>query len=688
MISRVNIIVLFFVLLPYAGVTKEYPVSYQAYMIVKTARKYHYSPKPVNNDFSKAVFESFFHMLDPYGLFFTRESIESLEHFKFALDNLITQQKDDFLQAATSEYVDQLHHADSLMEQFMNAEINFNVPDTLSYNDSINYSKQCDIKSRWEKWIKYAVLYSYRTGLDTLKSIATPTKAELQKLVKNVISRQSCRIRLKLNPPEGIQEFTGSIYLKAISSSFDPHSIFLSSEEKTMWETELSNESNSFGISINMTITGEIEIVEVLPGGPAWRSNKINEGDVILDIREKDGRSIDFQCATLLQIYKFLSSIGDKQSVFKIRKKNGKIIYVMLKKEVLDVENNTIRSYILKEKKTIGYIYLPSFYTDFNYYNYVSNGCANDLAKELIKLKNAGIEGLILDLRDNGGGLLVEAFRIAGVFIDKGSLSIIHSRGQAPELVKDNARGAVYDGPLIVLVNSSSASASELLAGVLQDYNRAVIVGSKTFGKATMQEMLPVDAGNFDSLSQYQGDPPGFINLTSGAFFRVTGVSHQKTGIIPDIALPELFDTLDREASYDGALEFTNINKKSYYYPADTLPVKYLKVLSDKRVKSSSGFNYLKKQKALPSLTYARNCMPLSFQSFYDYVNRFDKLEKSVKIEHSVFNVAPAGNAKMTDLQQMHSNTTIQNIKEDIHINESFNILMDLINISLEKEAK
>jgi carboxyl-terminal processing protease len=677
---------------PLGSIAKELAVAEQAAMIVKTAEKYHYAPKPIDDSFSEVVYKSFLHMLDPYGILFTEESIGELDSYKFAIDDQIKQKSITFLEAATSVYAKQLRIADSLVRQAKTKDVDLSAKDTLWIGGDAVYARRCDLDKKWDRWLRYMVLWSYRSDKDSTDTLGLPSPKETLKFLEDVISREDCRLQKKMIPLGGIDKFTGSSYLRAISLAIDPHTQYLSFADKRQFETDLSKESGSFGIRVNFNIIGEIEIVELMPGGPAWYSNKINEGDVILDIRKTDGSLFDLRCATLSDVEDFLSSIGYKQVIFRIRKKNGQTISVPLKKEILDVEKNTIRSYVLKGSKSIGYIYLPSFYTDFYYGAFFSKGSANDLAKELIKLKSTAIDGIILDLRSNGGGSLREAIRMAGVFIDNGALSITHSRGQDPEILKDNARGTIYSGPLVVLTNSSSASAAELLTGVLQDYNRAVIVGSRTFGKGTIQEVLPVNAGDFDSLSRYKGDPPGWITLTTGSFYRVTGDSHQKVGISPEIELPELFEgAQDREASYDGALEFKNIKKKTYYYPLDSFPISKLKKLSDTRIRGSSAFSLIRKSEELSPKANCSYPIPLAFNSFTEYIRRFDNLEDSLKVDTCPFSaVLPEAikiKSSMTEQEKTETEDIIRDLQDDIYINEAFNIMNDLIQLSVKKEG-
>jgi carboxyl-terminal processing protease len=678
---------------PLKGGPKETSVAGLALTIVKTAQKYHYMPRPLNDSFSVALYGSFLKSLDPSGTYFTVETVRSLDRFKYNLDDQILQQKTVFLDTVTELYVRQLRAADSLMRSYTGKDIDLSVNDTLWMGGDSTFGKLQLLGRKREQWLKYLVLWSLYSLVDTSAKVKMPAKEETLRVLNDVVTRELCRIQFKLTYPGGIKEYTGQRYLKAIASTYDPHSTYMSFAEKNRFETELSRESGSFGLKMNFNMAGEVEIVEVVPGGPAWNSGKVNEDDVILDIKNPNNKTIDLRCALLSDVYNFLSSIGDKPTVFKIRKKNGAIISVSLKKALLDVDQNILRSFVLKGGRTVGYVYLPSFYTDFTYGGYFSKGCANDLAKELIKLKRDSLSGLILDIRSNGGGAMDEALRIAGIFIDHGALCISHCRGNEPETVKDNARGAMYNGPLVVLVNYSSASASELLAGVLQDYNRALIVGSQTFGKGTIQNVLPVDAGNFDSLSHYKGEPPGYLTVTTGGFFRVTGLSHQKTGIKPDVELPQAITGGQcTEASYTGALALTDIRKKTYYYPADPLPVAQIKAQSSARVAASPGFTYARRMALSYAKQLSRRPVPLGWGPFSAFLAKFNEYEDSVSVKGSPFTASlpsyDKSRSSMTDTEKAVNDTLMRSIGSDLYINEAFAVINDLITCSTKKGAK
>jgi len=257
-------------------------------------------------------------------------------------------------------------------------------------------------------------------------------------------------------------------------------------------------------------------------------------------------------------------------------------------------DDDKVKSFILKGTNTIGYIYLPAFYEDWETLNNGLNGCANDVGREILKLKKENINGLILDVRYNGGGSVSEATELAGIFIDAGPVAQVKSRDAKVNTIKDMDRGTIYDGPLVILVNGYSASASELLAGALQDYNRAVIIGSPTYGKATMQVVLPMDT-TVTSENFMQRNTENYLKLTVSKLYRITGATAQFKGVQPDIVLPDILDAyITKEADEPNALRPTVIGANKYYTPYAPLPIKALAESVQTEIDTGKYFNAVK----------------------------------------------------------------------------------------------
>ncbi|MFZ6013910.1 MAG: carboxy terminal-processing peptidase, partial [Bacteroidota bacterium] len=357
----------------------------------------------------------------------------------------------------------------------------------------------------------------------------------------------------------------------------------------------LSVEGYFFGVKFDENDEGHIIVATLVPGSPAWKSGEFHAGDVLISLKWDGHDAVDIHGITLEETDEILEDANHGTLEFTIRKADGLQKTVRLRKEKISLEENFVRSFVLSGAKKIGYISLPDFYTRWGDQTEGAR-CANDVAKEILKLKKEGIEGLILDIRYNGGGSLWEAMAMAGIFIDEGSLGLIKDKNQAVTILKDINRGTVYDGPLVILVNGHSASASEFLAGAIQDYHRGIIVGSRTFGKATAQEIFPL--GQYAATKNIQEairQGSGFASITIGRFYRVTGRSTQGKGLVPDIALPDVFEALDyHEEKLPFAFGPDSVSKKTYFKPLAKLPIEEMRRRSAERVDASASFQKLK----------------------------------------------------------------------------------------------
>ena len=670
-------------ILPFAS--KGQTTCQLAYQLIKTAEKYHYAPRPVDDTYSQLLFDEFIHTLDPAAIIFTTDDIKQLKIQAGQLDEQILEQRCDFLEQATVLYEQKLRDALILITGIEEGPLDLQAADTLKAYKDQQFVPRNQLRQRWEKLIKFQLLSAHLLSSDSALKKDPPTLEAIQKLKTDIIRRYHCHLNSKLDNPGGLKEQVGDKFLKAVSFAFDPHTEYFGATEKNEYETMLSKDAKGYGLEFTDNELGEIEIYLIIPGSPAWNSNALNEGDVILSVETPDSISKDFSCINLSEAYQFISDPSLNEAFFEIRKKNGERLRIKLFKEQIDVEENVIRSFILEGDRKIGYIYLPSFYTQMSSLHYLPNGCANDLAKEIIKLKRENIEGLVFDLRNNGGGSMLEALRVAGIFINYGAVSIIEKRDRQQETLKDPDRGTVFNKPLLVLINKYSASASELFAAAMQDYHRAVIAGSNSFGKSTAQEFLPIDAGHYDNPSF--ASKKTFVKLTEGAFFRVTGATHQKTGVEPDIRLPDPDDRPEMgEGQFASALDFAAIDKKTYYYPLAPLPIDTLQAQSQARLAKNETFNKIRESMEAAMEEGLLFAIPLSFEAFRDYftsVTGDDPLPESE--EKDVFSVKnPSymeGISNFNNSKEEVNQQAMKEIREDVYIRESFFILNDLIHL-------
>jgi len=472
-----------------------------------------------------------------------------------------------------------------MIESVCKKPFNFTLPEKYTVSEDTTYPlNNIDTRIKVYKLAKLGALESMEEFQKDVKDLPPARQKKFNDSLEVVVRKKMEKgfrryIQKHLQWPGGIQQLISEKYCNAIACCYDPHSEYMSLTTREHFEAQLGKKNLTFGFSLDEDDDGSVVIDELKPGSPAFQSGQINTGDKILSVQWGGSKAIDVSGASMREIADILQESNHEKAILTVKKADGSTRQVTLHKEEEkdDVDEDKVKSFILKGQKSIGYISLPSFYEDWE--NKINiNGCANDVAKEIIKLKKENIEGLIIDIRYNGGGSLKEAVELAGIFIDAGPVAIEKTREGKPYTFKDVNRGTVYDGPLLLMVNGYSASASELFAGCLQDYNRALVVGTPTYGKATGQLILPLDTSiniNGD-LSNYKTS--SFIKLTMMQLFRVSGNTAQFNGVIPDITFPDLTEIQrNKEKDNPFAIPAVKIEGNKYYLPGKQLSISSLK---------------------------------------------------------------------------------------------------------------
>jgi carboxyl-terminal processing protease len=565
-----------------------------AFLITRMVEKFHVQPRPLDHELSSGIYFQVLDELDDQRIFFTKEDIRKLSAYQFRLDEEIRNRQSGFLLLLTNIYKQRLIQADTMLDRIAKTPFSFSIREKLTVaEDSSHPADEAGIYTRLYKLLKSSVLSSI---IEDAPQADRPSKKFVDSLEpllrKRIVIRTKRTIKRVLQSPMGVDNMIGYIYCQVLASCYDPHTAYFQPEMKTDFESHLGNTPLSFGLSLHEDEDGNVAIGRLQPGGPAFQSGGINQGDKIQSIQWDDKDPIDVSGASSEEISDILSATGGSKALFTIKKADGTSRQVTLHKAKLDTgeDEDKVKGFLLKGNHTMGYISLPAFYSDWEDSKGV-NGCANDVAKEILKLKKENIEGLILDLRYNGGGSMQEAVELSGIFIDAGPVGQEKSRDAKVMTMKDMNRGTIYDGPLLLLVNGSSASASEMVAGTLQDYNRALIVGSPTYGKATAQIVLPMDTTvNIDTYDG-SGQAASYIKLTVSKLYRVTGATAQFNGVQPSIVLPDPTGAMQqREADEKFALAPTSIEPNKYYKPYPPLPVASIAAAAKKEIDSSAFF--------------------------------------------------------------------------------------------------
>jgi len=673
---------------------------------VKTAQSlfqmldtYHYNPPKRNSTLSNHIFESLVKTLDPYGLFFTGETMSCFTPYRDSLCTHNSALISEFIILITDKYRNQLSLADSIVDRCFGSPINLTETDSLILEPedaSKRPKNNSELEVRWKKWIKQGMLRSLMySGNDSalINSPIIPDSlyAKGSLLAKKSMIREKRWINQLMNYSGGIENFVINSYFNSITSCYDPHSNYFSDNEKEKFESSLSKENYAFGFELGSNLNEEVIISRVLPGSPLWYSKKLDKGDVILKIKIPEQEAIDLTFAGIEEIDNIFRTLNGDGVEMTIRKLNGSISKVELTKGKFDTKENQTLGFILKGEKPVGYIWFSAFYTEFGRYGNV--GCSIDFLKEMVKLKESGANGLIIDLRNNPGGSEGEAMEIAAYFAGNGPFAIRKNKEGGQNILEKTNAIQWYDGPVVVLVNGSSASASELLAAILQDYGRAIIVGTNTFGKASEQLVFPV--GQRMRPRNFTANPPpeikDFAKVTTGRLYRVTGKSYQKVGVLPDIVLPDVLDNfISRESALPFALKNDSVGSSVKFSTLTKLPLDTLTSLSKSRIMKSEKFRQVSNlNNSMKTLMSNKNKVTLQLGQYKNDADKRKQLtaefENINSSENKLFKVENTS-FKMREMQSdslsMEINDKFKDsVGKDIYVGEAFSVVLDLIGI-------
>jgi carboxyl-terminal processing protease len=555
-----------------------------AYTITRMAEIYHVQPRAVDQHFSADLLSQVIHSLDGDKIYFSAADIRQLSAWQNSLNDQLLNRKEEFLKQLILLYTKKIDQTDSILDLLSKSKFDLNLVETYTVSEDSSYAANDALRRiKLYKLIKRNIIETIVDIYDEDSSKKNIPPANLEPAARKKVCHAFKRdIQRSRQTTDGLTGFVCNTWCESVASCYDPHTEFFSPGKKDEFQGELGDKQLQFGFTLGEG-KDATEITRLKPGSPAYKSGLIHEGDEIMALQWDANEEVDVSDATTDEVNGFISGEHGKSLTLTLKKSDGTTRKVTLQREKaeLDDDNSKVRSFILKGDHRVGFISLPAFYTDWNGEEGGNNGCADDVAKEIIKLKKENIEGLILDLRYNGGGSMLEAIALAGIFIDAGPVGMTRDKEGKIYTMKDVNRGSVYDGPLILLINGFTASASEMLAGTLQDYHRALIVGSPSFGKATAQIVLPLDTMFDEKHMERMKTADNFIKMTVDRLFRVNGTSAQQVGVIPDIFLPDYSETQsEREKSLPFSLSNTVIDANKYYHPYPSISIDPLKSFS------------------------------------------------------------------------------------------------------------
>ncbi|NOQ72390.1 MAG: hypothetical protein GQ574_10340 [Crocinitomix sp.] len=687
----------FFLLSPSVFAQPTTSIGRQSNYIKKIIEQFHYNKIDFNDEFSEQVFDGFIEEIDAIGMFYYQTDIDELKakHYH-SIDEEIKQSTAAFFTAAAGIYYNNLIQCKERVERLLADDIDWTKTETLSYEEA-DYTpfpaNEKEMDERWRLWLKSEVLEGlfsgefhpnpYETSIDSVLQFEAEVKEKL-------LEMELYEIKSFTEHPLGYNTYLSSYYLDAIAHVVDPHTAYFSPNEQEDFVDELSKDNLAFGIQFDENDKGDVIVYDVMPGSPAWVSGELAKEDVVLSLKLGDQKKLDLTTAGMAEIEMLFGAFNEEVLTLVVRKANGQTKEVVIEQGLVYVDQDVIKSVLLDGEKKIGYITLPDFYTNWDDPN--GKGCANDVAKTIVKLKKESIDGLILDLRNNGGGSVREAIDLAGMFINYGPLSIVQEQSREPQSIKDFNKGSIYNGPLVILVNGLSASASELFTAAMQDHNRAIVVGSTTYGKGTGQVMMPLDPNVLDLFNTEPLDESlGYLKVTTSKYYRVVKSTHQKGGIQPDVALPDVYDIYDyRESTYENALSSDSVVKKIYYTAASPFPIEKLRQASQNRLAASSFGNAL--VQSIDSLIIVMNAPEKYDLNIENYQRNNQALNQTIDSLFSYLNQSTDAfevKNNQYDLRIMEMNAYrselndayLKRLTEDIYLDEAYRVLIDYIGL-------
>ncbi len=658
-------------------------------LITYVLEKGHYDAKQFDDSFSEAVYKDFINNVDPIKRYFLASDIAEFEQYKTSIDDQLLAKELDFFNLVYSRLDQRIKEAQTYYPEILEKPFDFSVSEEINVDyENLPYaSNKKELKDRWRKQLKYTTLSTYYDNIeDNLFKIEneedyTPkTKAQLEADARETTLNSFNDNYSFVNDLERKDYF--AVFLNSVVTQFDPHTNYFAPPDRDRFDLQMSGRLEGIGARLQKQ-SDYIKVVEVISGGPAWRGEHIEVGDVILKVRQEDetdptsivGMRVD-------DAVKLIKGPKGTQVTLTIKRVDGTIEEETITRDVVEIGETYAKSAIIeKEDRKFGLINLPAFY--FTMQDYEERNAAADVKKEILELKQQGMEGLVLDLRNNGGGSLRTAVDIAGLFIKEGPVVQVASNGKRKEVLSDRDSEIVWDGPLVILVNDASASASEILAAAMQDYKRAVIIGSKqTYGKGTVQNLLDL---NQWLRNNDMGDM-GALKLTTQKYYRVNGGSTQLEGVKSDVVMPGRYAYLDiGEKEYDNPLPYDKITPANYSPYDGYIDYESTIKRSNERMAKSAELKLIEENAKWIKQRQDENVVSLNLEAYTQaikdreqYAKRFDVLEdyqsglnfKSLPKELGLIEI---DSTLGQNRQRWH-----KNLRSDIYVEEAVSVLEDL----------
>ena len=661
-------------------------------------QNYHYQPAAIDDDFSERVYDYYLNDIDGARLFFTQGDVDAFTAYRKAIDDQSKAGEYTFYDTVQVRWMSALDRAQSWYTDILAEPFDLEAAGTFTDKDDRAgwAASEADLRQYWHDYMKRDLLAQL---VDRREEIAKDTTgAEAPTLDSLETEFRGTMLERYQDWFKRMREMKPSVkrgqYLNALTAAFDPHTSYFRPKDKESFDIRFSGRLEGIGATLTPD-DNYTKVSSIVVGGPAWKGKDLKEDDLIMGVRQEGEEIVDIKGMPLEDVVDQIRGPKGTTVYLKVKKPDGTIVDITIVRDVIVIDETYAKSLIIDDDNDgtrVGYINLPSFYADFQDDN--GRFSAKDVAAELEKLRVQHVDGIVLDLRNNGGGSLRDVVDMTGFFIPEGPVVQVAGRDTNKEVLKDKDRRVQYDGPVVVLVNQYSASASEILAAALQDYGRAVIVGTPTFGKGTVQRFIDMDR----TINGYEDIKPlGTVKLTMQKFYRINGGSTQLRGVTPDIVLPDsrsLLETGEKEQEFP--LAWTEIEPAKYGQNVYKISnMEELQVRSAARVADSQTFGRIQENARRVKRQRDREDYPLALSAF-------EELQRANRSEAEMYNdlfddvVNPGVLNLEVDLEPILADESKsarnddfkKNVSKDVYIKEAVNIVEDMIALQGKRVGK
>lgn len=670
--------------------------------LVDVMNQLHFSPQSMNDDFSQKVYKLYLDRADAGRRFLTEEDVAKLKVYETQLDDQIKVQDLTFFNLSAQQLDASVAKADVFLKEALEQKIDFTKTENLELDgDKKHYAKNdAELKDTWRKMIKYEVLTRLVGKLEEKEKGKADYKdksdAELQKAALTETAKMYNDYLKRIKKLKRSDRL--STFLNAITNVYDPHTEYFEPIEKQNFDLSMSGRLIGIGARLQTDLESDLtKVSDIIIGGPAWKQGILKEGDLVMKVAQGDKEPVDVAGMDINEVVSMIrGTVGTEVRLTVKTKADGATKVVSIIREEVIIDESYAKSLIIQSDKSsdrIGYIKLPKFYADFERED--GHQCAEDVRLELEKLKKENVKGIVLDLRNNGGGSLRDVVTMSGFFVEEGAMVQVKDRYNRPEVLNDTDPSVQYSGPLIVMVNEFSASASEILAAAMQDYGRAVIVGSNTYGKGSVQRFYDLDRALTGNANL---KPLGNVKISIQKFFRVNGGSTQLKGVSPDIFLPDTYMEVPvGEKDNEHPMPWTQISAVKYTQSVvDLKKLPKIAENSKKRVETNETFKLIAENAKRIKMQRDDSEYPLNLKDYRteeakrkEVNKKFENMYKPIDgfVADNIIDDLTALNASNDSSKVVRNTEWLKDVKKDIHLYETLMIMKDLIQNATFKTA-